>query len=205
MTTKDSAQASTTQPKEQDKSIRPTFQEIVLQGKYNPALFSSIQIASNPLASEVVQRGLETMETREFLQGDLISNSNRCTARFHRRNTKASELTKLEVKQCSYCGQQSDPKELYIYFTLVHANDLLAKELLKRSDEKTRDQCIFKGMLIWDLETKMRDVREQELVTINKDCLLVCPTRCSQCMKPKPLEPPARMVEKATQTDLSVD
>jgi hypothetical protein len=190
------AQPSVNESKTESKAITPSFTDVVVLGKYNPALFPIQQYGLEGIGFEIVQRGMDTAEQREFLHTDLLD-PKRCSARFLKRNTKVSDC-KLNAQLCSYCGKANVAKDLFLFVTIVHANDILMKEIAKKTEESTKEKCIFHGLLIYSLETKMRDVRSNDLLTINKDCALVCITRCVSCMKP------VDRVDKSTQTTMEV-
>lgn len=172
---------------QQEKTFNVKFEEVVLEAKYNPALFlPSSRLGMDATCQSMINRGMESDEVRRFLQRDLLDiKSSRCSDLFKSRNMKSTDfrLSKLDV--CSYCGKQCDQTKVWLYFTIAHASDLLIQEILKRNDEKTRDSCVLKYVTLASLETKIRDVRSQEPFVVNRECALLCLARCADCMDPK--------------------
>ncbi len=176
--------ADSTRGSADDKTVSVTLKDVAIDGKYNPALFLPSKLGTDAICQALINRGMDTVEMRRFVQRDLIdAKSSRCSDLFRDRKHMASDFKLGRLETCSYCGKKVDPSKLYLFFTLVQVEDLLFQEFMKSKDEKTRDLCAFKYLLIQSLETKVRDVRWQDGFTINGGCALFCPSRCVDCME----------------------
>ena len=164
------------------------IEEIIIEGKYNPALFLPVNRAFDSYCQELIQRGLDTNETREDVQTDLIAKTARCSDRFRKRNRKVSDVKFSELNTCSYCDKKyQDLSKLLVYFLIAHTGkDPIVEELKKKMDPKTKDACILKTVVGWTLETKIRDVRSVDPMVMNAGCILMAPVRCEECMSTKP-------------------
>lgn len=167
-----------------------TVQDVAVDGKYNPALFvPGVLLGRDGRCAAVVQKGLETIDARHLVQEALIHNGKACSKLFQMRNCLASELKIATASLCSYCGgsdetvKQTDEKnehKLWLYITIANESDPILAELSKLKDKK---ESVFKGALVWSLETKVRDVRLTDPLIVNEGCVLIALTRCSKCMK----------------------
>jgi hypothetical protein len=175
--------AATTQ-ETKEKTFNVKFEDVVLDAKYNPALFlPSSRLGMDATCQSMINRGMESAEVRRLIQRDLLAvKSYRCSDLFSGRNMKSTDFKLSKLDTCSYCGKQCDQSNLLLYFTIAHADDELIREILKRNDEKTRDSCALKHVTIASLETKIRDVRSQEPFVVNRECALLCLARCADCM-----------------------
>ena len=180
------------QTKDQTKeNIQVRAEEIYLEGKYNPGLFLPANRGLDSFCQEMVQRGLDTNETRKYVQRDLLdSKSSRCSELFRDRAKKASDVKFAQIDTCSYCDTKcADASKLHVYFLLVHAgSDPVTEELKKKLDDKTKNACVLKTVVGWSLETKIRDVRSVDPVVINGGSMLLCLGRCDECMKSPKVE-----------------
>ena len=182
--------AARQEPKSSENTFQVSFQEVVLQGKYNPALFiETSQLGKDGFCQAMINRGMDAADVRKLIHRDLIDGkSSRCSDIFQDRNMKSTEFKLSKLDTCSYCAKQQDQSKLWLYFTIVHVKDALSVEILKRNDEKTRDSCVFKHLTVASLETKIRDVRSPDPVIVNQDCFLVCLVRCDACMNATKVE-----------------
>lgn len=164
------------------KTVTPTIKDVAVDGRYNPALFLASQLGRDVICQELIQRGMETVEVRKMLHRTLIANSSNCSDLFKDRNHKTTDFKLGTINTCSYCGKEQGTSSLYLYWTLVHVNDLLIQEMLKSRDEKQKNSAVLKFFVSEPLEAKVRDVRTQDGITINAGCFLVGLTRCVSCM-----------------------
>lgn len=163
---------------QQESTATIPFEEIVLDAKYNPALFlKESRFGLDPTTQTLVQRGLDSKETRNIIHRLIIEpESNQSRHIFRERNQKASDYKLARFEICSYCERKTDPSTLLSYFTLAHVDDLLVKEVLKRQNG------VLKFVYVWTLESKIKDVRSDKPFVVNGGCLMICVTRCPLCM-----------------------